>query len=198
MNFLVGEKGYFSNSFSKLELTWQLTSNDAFIRQTSLHTSISVGGLRKSQWDVSANLSEARWFLEKAKKALFICAACCQTDAYPMCNKSTWYKRSTGNCFSTMIFKVYFFYTSSLEPVWLLSALCCHAPLRLCPLFVVSCAPAVCVFGDLVPYDKMAHSRRSTAYPPSELWSIIQLPLIHQLMDQIQIHSQIPQKYLFL
>lgn len=49
MDFLVGEKGYFSNSFSKLELTWQLTSNDAFIRQTSLHTSISVGGLRKSQ-----------------------------------------------------------------------------------------------------------------------------------------------------
>lgn len=48
-----------------------------------------------SQWEVSTNLSEASWFLERAKKSLFICAACCQTDAYPMCNKSTWYKRST-------------------------------------------------------------------------------------------------------
>lgn len=49
MNFLVCEKGYFSNAFSKLELTWELTTNDAFIRQISLHTSISVGGLCKSR-----------------------------------------------------------------------------------------------------------------------------------------------------
>lgn len=136
MNFLVGEKGYFSNSFSKLELTWELTTNDAFIRQTSLHTSISVGGLCKSQQS---------WFLERTKKTLFLCAACYQTDACPMCNKSTWYKRRTGNCFSMIIFKGDFSYTSCMEPMWPLSGLHCNAPLRLCPLRAVSCEPAVCL-----------------------------------------------------
>lgn len=46
-----------------------------------------------SQWEVSASLSEESWFLERAKKALFIWAASLQTDAYPACNISSWYKR---------------------------------------------------------------------------------------------------------
>lgn len=159
MNFLVGEKGYFLNSFP----SWILPGSSP----VTVPSSDRLHCILASQWEVSSNLSEASWFRGRAKKTLFICAACCQTDAYPMCNKSTWYKRNTGNCFSTMIFKGEFFYISSLEPLRPLNGLHGNAPLILCPLFAVSRAPAVWVFGDLVPYDEMAHSRKKEHYTSS-------------------------------
>jgi len=60
--------------------------------------------------------------------------------------------------FSAMIFKAGFFYISSLDPLRPLNGLHRNAAVRLCPLFSVSCAPAVCVFGDLVPCDEIART----------------------------------------
>lgn len=105
--------------------------------------------LLASQWDISLNLSKSNWIWKEQRKH----CSCCQTDAYPICNKSAGHKRSIGNCFSTMIFKRDFFYNSSLEPLKLLNGLPCDALPRFCPLFVVCYAPAVCLFGYLVPYD---------------------------------------------
>lgn len=140
MDFPVHEKGYFQNLFPNRSIP---SSSPVMISSSDrLHF------LLASQWDVPLNLNEADWILERAKKALLICPAICQTDAYPTWNKSTGHERTIDNCFSAMIFRRDFFYNSILEPLKH-----CDVLPRLCLLFVIFCAPAVCLFGDLVPYD---------------------------------------------
>lgn len=142
MNFLQGEKVYFGTLFPN----WTLPSSSPVSSSDRLHFLLS------SQWDISSNLSKANWTLERAQKALLICPTCCQTDAYPMWNKSTGYKRSIGNCFSTMIFKWDLFYNFSLEPLKLLNGLHCDALPRLCLLICCFLCTSSILFGDLVPY----------------------------------------------
>lgn len=165
--------------FQTLFPSWSLPGSSPLMMPSSDRFRCTLA----SQWEVSASLGKASWILERTKKTSFLCAACYQTDAYPMGNKSIWYKRRTGNCFSTTIFKGRFLShllsRAHVAPEW--SALQCTTqivPIMCCFLWTSS------MFGDLVPYDKMAHGRRSSRHPPPELWSIIQL--IHQLMDQMQ------------
>lgn len=99
------------------------------------------------------SVKPAYFWKEQRKHCSDVLLIAKQIDTHPTCNKSTSYRRSTGNCFSTMIFRGDFFCMFSQEPVWPLTGLHCNALLRLCTLPVVSFVPAVCVLGDLVSYD---------------------------------------------